>query len=311
MASSSASSTTGDYTQSTQPTQPTLPLTAPSTQQELLRSNRENSRDSDTDLLGLCGVLIGVSSDSPGRNILIGKNESVILNHGDTIRIRPQFGTKAFSPLGLPQFNSEDNGGMGTQLSLFTSEFVFQDLRPEKENHVDPEIELAVKIMDLSKFSKPDDSGGTDFRQEVALLRKLKHANIISIVDMHRTSLYVYMFMQMVPDGDLFDFILSNGRLTEKETKFIGYQILLALEMRSNNVLTTMCGTYAYMAPEVFDVKHANGSGYNTLADCWSLGVSLYVVLSALHPYARNQQKDDEMIMMRRVKARQVHNVQK
>ncbi|KAG0258561.1 Checkpoint kinase 2 [Actinomortierella ambigua] len=296
MASSSASSTTGDYTQSTQLTQPTLPLTAPSTQQELLRSNRENSRDSDTDLLGLCGVLIGVSSDSPGRNILIGKNESVILNHGDTIRIRPQFGTKAFSPLGLPQFNSEDNGGMGTQLSLFTSEFVFQDLRPEKENHVDPEIELAVKIMDLSKFSKPDDSGGTDFRQEVALLRKLKHANIISIVDMHRTSLYVYMFMQI---------------LTEKETKFIGYQILLALEMRSNNVLKTMCGTYAYMAPEVFDVKHANGSGYNTLADCWSLGVSLYVVLSALHPYARNQQKDDEMIMMRRVKARQVHNVQK
>jgi hypothetical protein len=50
-------------------------------------------------------------------------------------------------------------------------------------------------------------------------------------------------------------------------------------------------------APEVFDVKHANGPGYGDAADCWSLGVTLYVILSGTHPFTPNYATEDEKTM--------------
>ena len=56
----------------------------------------------------------------------------------------------------------------------------------------------------------------------------------------------------------------------------------------------------------MFDVKHAKGPGYDCVADCWSLGVTLYVLLSGTHPFTPNYSTEDEKIMrlkMRRYKS--------
>ncbi|KAK3831475.1 MAG: kinase-like domain-containing protein [Linnemannia gamsii] len=135
--------------------------------------------------------------------------------------------------------------------------------------------------------------------------------------------------------GDLFDRLVKSGPVPELEAKFIAYQALNALqhlhgmgithrdlkpenmllttnteyprvllsdfgmarECGPKEVMNTMCGTFAYMAPEVFDVKHANGPGYDFAADCWSLGVALYVVLSGTHPFTPNYATEDEKAM--------------
>ncbi|KAG0364932.1 Meiosis-specific serine/threonine-protein kinase mek1 [Gamsiella multidivaricata] len=203
--------------------------------------------------------------------------------------------------------------------TLFASEAT-TELTPPKLEHEDVEIgaQLAVKIMDRIRYGVPEYSGGTDIEKEVTILRTVDHANIVPVVDTIKTTRYIYIFMQMVTGGDLFDYIVKNGPLSELEAKFVAYQTLLALQYLHNinishrdlkpenllltsttkyprvlltdfgmarqfeqgRLMNTMCGTFAYMAPEVFDVKHAKGSGYGYTADCWSLGVTLYVVLS-------------------------------
>ncbi|KAK3831474.1 MAG: SMAD/FHA domain-containing protein [Linnemannia gamsii] len=130
---------------------------------------------------------------------LIGRGESVILSHGDTIRFR------------------HDNL------------YIFQDFIKDMFDHVDPDIgtvektyhilprtlgkgtfarvnlavhrktnmQLAVKIMDRLRYAKPEYSGGTNIENEVALLRTLRHANISPVVDVIKTTRYIYIFMQM------------------------------------------------------------------------------------------------------------------
>ncbi|KAG0275701.1 Meiosis-specific serine/threonine-protein kinase mek1 [Linnemannia exigua] len=270
---------------------------------------------------------------------LIGRGESVILSHGDTIRFR------------------HDN------------HYIFQDFVKDIFDHVDPDIgivektyhilprtlgkyankrwfeyggtfarvilavhrksnmQLAVKIMDRLRYAKPEYSGGTNIENEVVLLRTLCHANIVPVVDVIKTTRYIYIFMQIMVGGDLFDQLVRNGPIPELEAKYIAYQALNALQPENlllttnaeyprvllsdfgmasecgpKEVMSTMCGTFAYMAPEVFDVKHANGPGYDFAADCWSMGIVLYVILSGTHPFTPNYATEDEKVM--RVKMR-------
>ncbi|KAF9183955.1 hypothetical protein BGZ49_004484, partial [Haplosporangium sp. Z 27] len=76
----------------------------------------------------------------------------------------------------------------------------------------------------------------------------------------------------------------------------------MAREFCNESPMNTMCGTFAYMAPEVFDVKHAHGPGYGYSADCWSLGVTLYVILSGTHPFTANYATEDEMTMRHKMR---------
>ncbi|KAF9384383.1 Serine/threonine-protein kinase D2, partial [Mortierella sp. AD011] len=201
--------------------------------------------------------------------------------------------------------------------------------------HRKTKVQLAVKIMDRVRFGGPEYSGGTNVEQEVAILQTIDHANIVPVVDVIKTTRYIYIFMQMLTGGDLFDYILKSGPMPELEAKFTAYQILQALkhlqemnishrdlkpenllltstvkyprvlltdfgmarEFCSANLMNTMCGTFAYMAPEVFDVKHAHGPGYGYSADCWSFGVTLYVILSGTHPFTADYATEDEKTM--------------
>jgi serine/threonine protein kinase len=57
-----------------------------------------------------------------------------------------------------------------------------------------------------------------------------------------------------------------------------------------------------FRAPEVFDVKHIESPGYGYSADCWSFGVTLYVMLSGTHPFTSKYATDDEDTMRYKMK---------
>ncbi|KAF9119349.1 Checkpoint kinase 2 [Mortierella sp. 14UC] len=294
---------------------------------------------------------------------LMGRGESVILSHGDTIRFRNENRKLIIFLGGNTSRNLKPTPGSTFEpttpdADISESLCTFNDII-EKTYHILPRtlgkgtfarvnlaihrksnMQLAVKIMDRLRYAKPEYSGGTNIENEVALLRTLRHANIAPIVDVINTTRYIYIFMQMMAGGDLFDRLVRSGPVPELEAKFIAYQTLNALqhlhdmgithrdlkpenmllatnseyprvllgdfgmarECGPKEVMKTMCGTFAYMAPEVFDVKHANGPGYDFAADCWSLGVALYVILSGTHPFTPNYATEDEKAM--RIKMR-------
>ncbi|KAI7815846.1 kinase-like domain-containing protein [Gamsiella multidivaricata] len=273
---------------------------------------------------------------------LIGKGESVVLSHGDSIRIRGNYHF-IFQELTPPKLEHED-----VEIGLIEKTYQILPLTLGKGTfakvhvaiHRKTKAQLAVKIMDRIRYGVPEYSGGTDIEKEVTILRTVDHANIVPVVDTIKTTRYIYIFMQMVTGGDLFDYIVKNGPLSELEAKFVAYQTLLALQYLHNinishrdlkpenllltsttkyprvlltdfgmarqfeqgRLMNTMCGTFAYMAPEVFDVKHAKGSGYGYTADCWSLGVTLYVVLSGTHPFTSKYATEDERTMRLKMK---------
>lgn len=50
----------------------------------------------------------------------------------------------------------------------------------------------------------------------------------------------------------------------------------------TGTMLKTICGTFNYLAPEIL---RSRKSGYTTSVDCWSLGVTLFVMLSGRLPF--------------------------
>ena len=68
------------------------------------------------------------------------------------------------------------------------------------------------------------------FQQELIITSKLKHPNIVECKEYFRVDRYMIIIMEYCPNGDLFNIILRNKRLSERETLRIGNCILDALK---------------------------------------------------------------------------------
>ncbi|XP_069592528.1 calcium/calmodulin-dependent protein kinase type 1 isoform X3 [Ranitomeya imitator] len=171
----------------------------------------------------------------------------------------------------------------------------------------------------------------TSIENEIAVLRKIKHANIVSLEDIYESRSHLYLIMQLVSGGELFDRIVEKGFYTEKDASQLIKQILDAVKYLhdmgivhrdlkpenllyysldedskimisdfglskiegSGSVMSTACGTPGYVAPEVLAQKP-----YSKAVDCWSIGVIAYILLCGYPPfYDENDAKLFEQIL--------------
>ncbi|XP_048878711.1 calcium/calmodulin-dependent protein kinase type 1D-like isoform X2 [Brienomyrus brachyistius] len=135
---------------------------------------------------------------------------------------------------------------------------------------------------------------------EISVLRRIKHDNIVGLEDFYESHTHYYLVMQFVSGGELFDRILERGTFTEKDASHVIRQVLEAvsylhqnnivhrdLKMEDSGVMSTACGTPAYVAPEILAQKH-----YSKTVDCWSIGVITYILLCGYPPfYEENETK--------------------
>jgi len=173
---------------------------------------------------------------------------------------------------------------------------------------------VAVKRINKSKSRKDR------LKLEVNILRKVGgHPHIVRLYDVFDTPKDLYLVMELVTGGELFDHLVSKGPYSEKvasshmqavasaveylHSKNIVHRDLkpenLLLTSRSDKtaqvkvadfglakltdggVLKTVCGTWAYCAPEVKSASHK----YGPKVDVWSMGVIMFVILVAFHPF--------------------------
>jgi len=170
-------------------------------------------------------------------------------------------------------------------------------------------IEYAAKII-----SKANSSLDVEiFHKEVKIMERMKHPNIIGMVDCFETTEFIYIVQEVAYGGELFDRILEQKQFSEKDASEITKQILSALvymhskgivhrDLKPENILyssfkedasvkisdfgfategidglTQQLGTQGYCAPEVF-----SGFPYDSKCDIWSLGVIVYILISGL-----------------------------
>nr|XP_055045939.1 calcium/calmodulin-dependent protein kinase type 1D [Misgurnus anguillicaudatus] len=171
----------------------------------------------------------------------------------------------------------------------------------------------------------------SSIENEIAVLRKIKHENIVALEDIYESSNHLYLIMQLVSGGELFDRIVEKGFYTEKDASTLIKQVLDAVnylhtmgivhrDLKPENllyfnpqdgskimisdfglskmegtgdVMSTACGTPGYVAPEVLAQKP-----YSKAVDCWSIGVIAYILLCGYPPfYDENDSKLFEQIL--------------
>lgn len=181
---------------------------------------------------------------------------------------------------------------------------------------------FAVKVISKKTFSMGPKIGPA-VMDEVKILKSMRHPCIIRIEDVYDTVDTLYIVLELIEGGELFDRIVNVGKFSEDTAKLLFYQMLLAVkylhdrgithrDLKPENVLLssdtsnetivkvtdfglsrvvgehslmkTLCGTPSYLAPEV--LTSANKEGYNKAVDCWSLGVILFICLGGYPPFS-------------------------
>eukprot|EP00063_Salmo_salar_P037625 XP_014012460.1 PREDICTED: serine/threonine-protein kinase BRSK2-like isoform X2 [Salmo salar] len=172
---------------------------------------------------------------------------------------------------------------------------------------------VAIKIVNREKLSE---SVLMKVEREIAILKLIEHPHVLKLHDVYENNKYLYLVLEHVSGGELFDYLVKKGRLTPKEARKFFQQIISALDFchshsichrdlkpenllldEKNNIriadfgmaslqvgdslLETSCGSPHYACPEVIRGEKYDGRR----ADVWSCGVILFALLVGALPF--------------------------
>lgn len=173
---------------------------------------------------------------------------------------------------------------------------------------------VAIKILNREKIKKMDVA--EKINREIQILKLFRHPHIIKLYEVITTPTDIFMIMEYVPGGELFDYIVKHGKSSEADGRKFFQQIIsgvaychrhmvvhrdlkpenllldadgnvkigdfgLSNIMADGELLKTSCGSPNYAAPEVISGKLYAGPE----VDVWSCGVILYALLCGTLPF--------------------------
>ncbi|GMK58508.1 hypothetical protein CspeluHIS016_0505400 [Cutaneotrichosporon spelunceum] len=152
--------------------------------------------------------------------------------------------------------------------------------------------------------------------REIVIMKLIDHPNVLSLYDVWETNDDLYLVMEYVPGGELFDYLVRKGRLPQHEALHYFQQICYAVDychrfnichrdlkpenllldqhknikvadfgmaawQADENLLETSCGSPHYASPEIVAGRSYNG----TASDIWSCGIILFALLTGRLPF--------------------------
>ncbi|KAI3353655.1 hypothetical protein L3Q82_004900 [Scortum barcoo] len=183
--------------------------------------------------------------------------------------------------------------------------------------------EYALKIISKEKCRGKEHM----IQSEVSILRRVKHPNIVLLIEEMDTHSELYLVMELVKGGDLFDAITSSNKYTERDASSMLFNLASAIkylhslnivhrDIKPENLLVyehpdgskslklgdfglatvvngplhTVCGTPTYVAPEI-----VAETGYGLKVDIWAAGVITFILLCGFPPF-RGSGDDQEAL---------------
>lgn len=163
---------------------------------------------------------------------------------------------------------------------------------------------------------RADQSKEVRTAREAAIVTLVNHPYICGMRDVYRTNYHWYMLCEYVNGGQMLDYIISHGKLKEKQARKFGRQIASALDychrnsivhrdlkieniliskegnikiidfglsnlFSPRNSLKTFCGSLYFAAPELLQARAYTGPE----VDVWSFGIVLYVLVCGKVPF--------------------------
>lgn len=176
---------------------------------------------------------------------------------------------------------------------------------------------FAVKILEKNRIIELKITD--QIKREIATLKLLQHPNVVRLHEVLASKSRIYMVLEYVTGGELFDRIASKGKLPEADGRKMFQQLIdgvsychskgvfhrdlkpenvlvdangnikisdfglsaLPQHLRDDGLLHTTCGSPNYVAPEILSNRGYDGA----TSDIWSCGVILYVILTGYLPF--------------------------
>lgn len=175
---------------------------------------------------------------------------------------------------------------------------------------------VAIKAVSKRKMLK----GGLteNIKREISILRRLHHPHIIKLFEVLATKTKIYFVLEFAKGGELFGKVVK-GRFSEDLSRRYFQQLIAAVgychsrgvshrdlkpenllldenwdlkvsdfglsavkdQIQPDGLLHTLCGTPAYVAPEILSKKGYDGAK----VDVWSCGIILYVLNAGYLPF--------------------------
>ncbi|XP_032242195.1 serine/threonine-protein kinase DCLK1 isoform X4 [Nematostella vectensis] len=180
--------------------------------------------------------------------------------------------------------------------------------------------EYALKIINKAKVKGKEHM----IENEISILRRVKHNHIVELIEEYETPREIFLVMELVKGGDLFEAIVEATKYTEVHASHMVRDLASALDylhcnsivhrdIKPENLLVLnlpngrkslkladfglamevkspmflVCGTPTYVAPEILDE-----SGYGLKVDIWAAGVISYILLCGFPPF-RSPDQDE------------------
>lgn len=179
----------------------------------------------------------------------------------------------------------------------------------------------AIKIIDIEQLVR--ENLNEQLLREISLMKVLRHNNIVELLDVIRTPNHIYLVLELLTGGELFNRLTEEKRFSEDVARNYFHQLVAAVmychrkgvahrdlkpenlllsadgvlkisdfglsnlqrsSQSGTNMLQTVCGTPNYVAPEVLKEQGYDG----LIADVWSCGIILFSMLAGYLPFDDN-----------------------
>ncbi|KAJ3122344.1 hypothetical protein HK098_002932 [Nowakowskiella sp. JEL0407] len=192
--------------------------------------------------------------------------------------------------------------------------------------HAETGLKVAIKIIPKESLSKdaaqktnsekPKYTINKKLEREITIMKLIQHPHLMQLYDVYETEKELFLILEHIEGGELFDYLVKKGRLPEKEALSFFQQIIfgvdfchrhlichrdlkpenLLLDKEMNikiadfgmaslqvtgKMLETSCGSPHYACPEIIKGVKYDGPP----ADIWSCGVILYALLTGNLPF--------------------------
>ena len=90
--------------------------------------------------------------------------------------------------------------------------------------NVETQEAVAIKVLDKERIQKQ--SMGSQIKKEISIMKQLEHANVVKLNEVLASRTKIFIVLELVTGGELFDRIVTSGKLNENDARFYFKQLV-------------------------------------------------------------------------------------